>query len=250
MWQADFVASDGLGKVDAGNAVLSKWPISDAERIQLPLRGDQDPLTQYFYLRRNLIKVLVDLPQTDNDLYVVDIHATAFATDDTKQKHVQTYKTTLADLNDAGESFVTGGDLNSVPPYQSAGDNYYGDYCVIDGCQGDDIHTVVDGETVHSEGSYFNNFDGELELMQPFYDSYEPAIPSSEINSDHFTHGTWNTSEADTDKEYWDRKLDYLFTNHLNGNWRWQENSTQTHQDAWPLSDHAPVSGILVLKID
>ncbi len=77
---------------------------------------------------------------------------------------------------------------------------------VIDGCQGDDIHTVVDGETVHSEGSYFNNFDGELELMQPFYDSYEPAIPSSEINSDHFTHGTWNTSEADTDKEYWDRK--------------------------------------------
>ena len=59
MWRADFIPSDGLGKVDVGNVILSKWPIVDAERIQLPLRGDQDKLTQYFYLRRNVLKASI-----------------------------------------------------------------------------------------------------------------------------------------------------------------------------------------------
>ena len=63
MWNAEIIASDGLGKVDAGNAVLSRWEITDAERIKLPLRTDQDPLTQYFYLRRNILKAKIDIPE-------------------------------------------------------------------------------------------------------------------------------------------------------------------------------------------
>ena len=41
VWKAQVVPSDGLGRMDMGTAVLSRWAITDAERIQLPLRGDQ-----------------------------------------------------------------------------------------------------------------------------------------------------------------------------------------------------------------
>ena len=105
---AEIIPSDGLGKVDAGNAVLSRWKITDAERIQLPLRTDQDDLTQYFYLRRNILKAKIALDE-ENKIYAVNIHATAFATDDTKQKHIAKYKNVLDDLVDQGAIFITGG---------------------------------------------------------------------------------------------------------------------------------------------
>jgi len=111
MWNAEIIPSDGLGRVDVGNAVLSRWEITDAERIQLPLRTDQDALTQYFYLRRNILKAKIALP-IDKAFYAVNIHATAFATDDTKQKHIARYKEVLDDLDLLGATFVTGGDLN------------------------------------------------------------------------------------------------------------------------------------------
>ena len=56
MWEVQFVPSDGLGRINTGNAILSKWPLSEAERIQLSLRGDQDALTKAFYVRRNVLK--------------------------------------------------------------------------------------------------------------------------------------------------------------------------------------------------
>ena len=57
-WKADFVPSDGLGRMNSGNAIMSKWKITDAVRIALPLI-DQDGLTQYFYLRRNILKTKI-----------------------------------------------------------------------------------------------------------------------------------------------------------------------------------------------
>ena len=115
MWNSELIPSDGLGKVDAGNAVLSRWKIIDAERIQLPLRTDQDDLTQYFYLRRNILKAKIAL-DGENEIYAVNIHATAFATDDTKQQHINKFKEVLDDLESQGAIFVSGGDLNSIPP--------------------------------------------------------------------------------------------------------------------------------------
>jgi endonuclease/exonuclease/phosphatase family metal-dependent hydrolase len=69
MWQAQAILADGLGRVNTGNLILSKWKLENAERIQLPLRGDQDGLTKYFYLRRNVLKVVVDMPS--NKFYAV-----------------------------------------------------------------------------------------------------------------------------------------------------------------------------------
>ena len=240
MWDAEIVPSDGLGKVDVGNAILSRWKITDAERIKLPLRTDQDALTQYFYLRRNILKAKITLPIPD--FYAVNIHATAFATDDTKQKHIDKYKEVLDALNDQGAVFVTGGDLNSIPtdaePY---------DYCIIDQCEDESWHTSVEEKKYHKEGSYFNNFQaigdypGERDLLQPFYadsQNYFPAIPYEDRNSsNHFTHCTYNTSE---DYRNWDRKLDYLFNN--KEDW---SSTGKTYQDAFYLSDHAPVSATL-----
>ena len=231
MWDAEIIPSDGLGKVNVGNAILSRWKITDAERIQLPLRTDQDALTQYFYLRRNILKAKIALPITE-DFYVVDIHATAFATDDTKEKHIDKYKEVLDKLNDQGAIFVTGGDLNSIPPGAVSTD-----FCMEDICSGESFHTDSDGEP-HREGSYFNNFIGEPNLIQPFY-VYYPAIDSiSTKDPIHFTHSPWNTNY--NNNNYWDRKLDYLFTNFSDG----FSNGT-THQEAHQLSDHAPVSATL-----
>ena len=233
MWKADYIPSDGIGRIDAGNAILSKYELTDAERVQLRLRTDQDGLTKYFYLRRNIVKAKIPaLAQNGKDLFAVNIHATAFATDDTKQRHIDTYVATLSEINDAGDYFVTGGDLNSVPPGSVT------DFCESDMCEGDDYHTEG-AEEDHKEGSYFKNFDGEPDILLPLYDSYEAAIDSSEANLiENFTHGPSTSYEMNNIK--YDRKLDYLFTNKT-----WIDDSSHTHQSAWVLSDHMPVSAII-----
>ena len=247
MWKADFIPSDGIGRIDAGNAILSKYKLTDAERIQLRLRTDQDGLTQYFYLRRNIVKAKIPaLAQGAKDFYAVDIHATAFATDDTKQQHIDKYVKTLAEIHSSGDYFVTGGDLNSVPP----GSEY--DYCLQDMCPGekykDENGNEIDYHSIdsltggpHKEGAYFNNFDGERDILVPLYDAYDSAIDSADANLPiHLTHGP-STSYEMNDIKY-DRKLDYLFTNGI-----WENASSKTHQAAWELSDHLPVSAVVNL---
>tara|TARA_B100000029_G_scaffold514426_1_gene617178 strand:+ start:7748 stop:8851 length:1104 start_codon:yes stop_codon:yes gene_type:complete len=232
MWKTDLIPMNGLGKVDVGNAILSKWPITDASRIQLSLRTDQDPVTQYFYLRRNMLKVKIDIPI--DDFYVLNIHATAFATDNTKQKHIDEYYNQLNLENELGHLFVSGGDLNSIPP-----DAQKYDYCEFDQCEEELFHTINDIEGPHREGSYFNNFDGELSLLNPLYMKFYPAINTNVKNDNiHFTHSQWNNNSEN--EIYWDRKLDYLFTNIAD----WSETG-KTHQEAFLLSDHAPISAII-----
>ena len=244
MWKADFIPSDGIGRIDAGNAILSKYELTHAERIQLRLRTDQDGLTQHFYLRRNIVKAKIPkLIQGSKDFYAVDIHATAFATDDTKQQHIDKYVETLASIHSSGDYFVTGGDLNSVPP----GSEY--DYCLQDMCLGEKYKDVNENEIgyhsidsltggPHKEGAYFNNFDGEREILVPLYDAYDSAIDSADASLPiHLTHGP-STSYEMNDIKY-DRKLDYLFTNGI-----WDNASSKTHQAAWELSDHLPVSAV------
>jgi endonuclease/exonuclease/phosphatase family metal-dependent hydrolase len=235
MWKADFIPSDGIGRIDAGNAILSKYELSDAERIQLDLRTDQDGLTQYFYLRRNIVKAKIPaLVQGAKDFYAVDIHATAFATDDTKQQHIDKYVETLAEIQSSGDYFVTGGDFNSIPPGADSTD-----FCDEDICSGESIHTDADGEP-HKEGSYFENFSGEPDILVPLYDTYNSAIDTASYNlPEHFTHAPSTGMIDDTTATMYDRKLDYLFTNGI-----WENASSKTHQAVWELSDHLPVSAV------
>ncbi len=225
MWESQVILADGLGRVNTGNLVLSKWKLVNAERYQLALRGDQDGLTQYFYLRRNVIKAKVDMP--GKPFYAVNTHLTAFATDDTKQKHIDGFKAILDGILAEGESFVAGGDLNEIPPNSSKLD-----YCLEDQCEGESYHSG--GESEHKEGAYFAP---EIMWLNPLYKTYKPAIPLNEYGAYetmHFTH-------SPDDKLTLDRKLDYLWTNTgwLGG---------KTHPEATSLSDHIPVSAKWVVK--
>ena len=231
MWKAQVIPSDGIGRIDAGNVVMSKWEIETAERIQLPLRTDQDALTQMFYLRRNALKAKIAIQGQDN-FYAINTHATAFATDDTKQRHIDKFSEVLDEIDAAGYVFVSGGDLNSVPPGAEI------DFCVEDACEDDILHTDEDGEP-HLEGSYFNNFEDEPTLLQLLYNTYNTAISLADaVTPAHNTHSTsW-------DREL-DRKLDYIFTNQET-----VSDTGQTYQDAVEsrqLSDHAPVSVSIIL---
>jgi endonuclease/exonuclease/phosphatase family metal-dependent hydrolase len=220
MWEVQFVPSDGLGRINTGNAILSKWPLSDAERIQLSLRGDQDDLTRAFYVRRNVLRAKVNYP--GNLFWAVDIHASAFSNDDTKQKQYVEFKAVLDELDTQGEHFVAGGDLNQLPP--GAVKN---NYCDNDRCPSESMED--------DEGCDFSN---ETTWISALFDSYVPAVSLVNYLQDensYFTHAS--THDASDERYEWNRKLDYLFTNT-----DWVPRSTVTHQDAVLESDHVAVA--------
>ena len=237
MSEVDFAPTDGLGRVNTGNAILSRYPLTEAERIQLRLRTDQDALVKYFYAKRNIIKANIpSLGQNDKKLIAVNIHATAFATDDTKERHIEKYIEVLGEINEGGNLFVAGGDLNSVPP----GSNI--DFCEQDMCPSDP--DSIRNHLKHKEGSYFNNFEGEPAILAPLYNMYQAAIQPDLSNlSIHFTHAPSTSRDSDGKLTKYDRKLDYLFTNSS-----FESGSGTTHQSAWNLSDHTPVSATLILE--
>lgn len=219
MWEAQFVPSDGLGRVNTGNAVLSRWKITNTERIKLPLRGDQDALTRYFYLRRNILKVEVAVPNTEA-FYVLDIHATAFATDNTKQKHLERFKEEIDKVAETGALFVAGGDLNSLPPGSDSTN-----YCDEERCPGAPPGSCPDG----------SDYTGQAPWIEPLYNAYDFAVPLDVYQMENRLYFSQGFPKPN-------KKIDYLLTREGG----WVPGSEQTHQDAYLLSDHVPVSARLV----
>jgi endonuclease/exonuclease/phosphatase family metal-dependent hydrolase len=223
MWQAQYVPSDGLGRINTGQAVFSRWKITDSQRIQLPLRSDQDALTKYFYLRRNLLKVKIALPGLDN-FYVLNPHLDAFSTDGTKKKQIDRVSAEMYRLTQAGAVVILGGDLNLVPPGSDSTD-----YCMEDKCPGEHFHGQND-HPKHKDGS---NYTPEITWLQELYDYYSCSIPLSKYlanQQQYFTETPdWNA--------FWDRKIDYLFTNT-----KWIADSDVTFQNITDLSDHVPIA--------
>jgi endonuclease/exonuclease/phosphatase family metal-dependent hydrolase len=222
-WKADFVPSDGLGRMNSGNAIMSKWEITDAVRIALPLI-DQDGLTQYFYLRRNILKTTIQIG--DDELHVLNIHAAAYSKDGTKKEQIDIFKGEIDDLDSEGLLFVAGGDFNAIPPNSLN--------CLEEGFpdRPDDL-----GEDYEVE-------DYDLDDMEEFYVDYHPDISPDDYIlyeefgiyvSPYYTHSIY----IDLPEIDWNRKLDYLFTNNETG---WIVNSDSTHQDTRQLSDHCPIT--------
>jgi len=227
-WDAQFIPSDGLGRMDMGNVIMSRWEITEAKRLQLPLRGDQDGLTRYFYLRRNILTAKIAIPQLD-DFCVVNVHTSAFSTDNTKRNQIDRFKALLDEIDDSGGLFIAGGDLNELPPGSKITD-----FCLKDMCPGESYHNPGDNP-LHKEGS---NFTQEQDWLTSLYDSFQSALDLDDYqinNTSYFTHSVG----TDT---IWDRKLDYLFTN---GNWL--PDLSITHLEARHLSDHAPVMASFVI---
>lgn len=219
-WKADYIPSDGLGRMDSGNAILSRWPIAEAVRIALPPAAEQSAITRYFYLKRNILKTRLDVG--GNELYVLDVHTEAFS-DDARKRHLERFEDELDALDAAGAWLVAGGDLNSIPRGSPLRRDFPDD-CDDARFEGDD-------------------YTGEDDWLDGLYGKYAPAVPPATFEDDPAAHLTFSGNE----RVFWSRKLDYLFTSGS-----WVSGSALTHQseerggvDTLPLSDHAPVSAEL-----
>ncbi len=227
-WQADFIPSDGLGAMDNGSAILSRWPIAEAERHALPLRTDQSSLTRYFYLRRNVLSARLELPAgsaAGRDVWVVNVHTDAYGEDGTKLRHIDGFSDVMNALDDAGAVVIGGGDLNALPPGAEQQHDFPDSVC-------EDEEFIAD------------DYRPEADWLDPLFARYAHFVPLADIQADnarHFTH----TVDG---RGYWNRQLDYLFTNQT-----WRAGSGVVHQDratglpTMPLSDHAPIVGEVVL---
>lgn len=220
-WRATYVPKHGLGHVDSGNVVMAKWPFDRAVRLALPLIRDQDPVTRYFYLKRNMLKATLDVPGY-GDLTVVNTHLSAFSEDGTRRRQVRELEEELASIDDSGRRIVAGGDLNLIPP----GSERTTDFPDVS-CSKEDFEPADYGD--------------KLGVLQGLYDRYRAAIPLEKYRTSNDPYFTYS---ADADVG-WSRKLDYLFTNA-----DWRDGLVHQGEDRGGLptlerSDHAPVTGEL-----
>lgn len=225
-WKSQFIPSDGLGRMDEGNAILSPWPLDDAKRFQLPLRNDIDALTRYFYVRENVMQARVNIPGVP-DFYAVCTHLAAFSVDDTKKRQMDEFISILQTLDQQGHRFVAGGDLNLLPPNADSTD-----YCDEKACPGEHFHGPNDNP-FHKDGA---NYTPEITWLNPIFEQFNPSLTLEQYKTDENRYFT-NTMVDST----WDCTLDYLFANTP-----WKPGTHQSHQEA-PESDHAPVTAYWVI---
>jgi len=228
VWVVDHIPQNGLGKVEMGQAVFSRYPIVRNTRVDLPQSGDNSAVTNYFWLHRAV--QITEVEVSGNVLTVVNNHPTAYALDGTKQIH-------LAEIFDwsaqADGPVVTGGDFNVIPPGSLVTEGF-----------ADNAPADVPGVT---EVAYTPD---EIAALEPFYESFSPAIDlaayqaaTEPVEQERFlTHSVSQTTG-------FTQKLDYLFTTEA---WR-EAHTLQAVGDGAPavtadpnaLSDHAPILGVL-----
>lgn len=219
-WRADYVPSDGLGAVDSGNGILSKFPLANAERIALDLRTDQSAIERYFYLRRNLLRADLELPG-GGVVHLVAIHAEAYGQDGTKKQHIDRFAQELDAQAATGGTVVGAGDLNTLPPGTEKQFGFPDSVCADEDFVADD-------------------YRAEATWLEPLYARYTPEIPLAAYqagNAPYFSH----TTDGDG---FWNRKLDYIFTNAevVPGSGLVHQDEAHGGMATMPLSDHAPVT--------
>ncbi|MEN3040388.1 MAG: endonuclease/exonuclease/phosphatase family protein [Bacteroidia bacterium] len=226
-WHVKYLPSRGLGRINSGNAIFSRWPIDTAYRIPLPLVQAYPWWYRLFYLRRNLLVAHIPLPNCPN-FWVVNTHLEAYVPepDSTRYIQIQHFTKLLDSLTQAGAIWVAGGDLNTVPP----GTKKLKDFD-DNACKTKDPTFVAD------------DYTREVNWLLPLYQRYREVIPLEVYQAreaDFYSHTV-------NGRGWWNRRLDYLFTNA-----RWvdglvHQDSTKGGMETFPLSDHAPVTGRLIL---
>lgn len=243
-WDARYVPSEGLGRINLGNAILSRYPILKAERIRQEDRTDQDPLTSTFYIKRAIGRAELDVG-AGRTVAAYVVHTEAYDQDGTKQRQIQQIHDVLAQES---LPWVLGGDLNELPPVC---DERVG---VSDpaSCLGKLRLSGFLDERASSVGTDFEQPPYTPSIMKQFYDDFEPSIPlarygvGEENQRRYFTHTVLGPDEVNDQgvPGTWNRTLDYLF---LRKGQVWTD--TDVIQDkAARLSDHAPVVGTWSLR--
>ncbi|MBF5041532.1 hypothetical protein FGE12_03975 [Aggregicoccus sp. 17bor-14] len=232
-WDSRYIPSEGVGRMNLGNAILSTYPIVFAERIPQEDRSDQDPLTRTFYIHRAVARAVLQVGE--RQVAALTVHTEAYDTDGTKQKHLKQIATLLQEEK---LPFVIGGDFNSLPPV-AVRTSHFND------------------EHPSSLGTEFEQPPYPLEDMVPFFRDYVPAIPLERMGSTestqrrYFTHSVIGPDTVGSLGEpgFWNRTLDYLFVRAPDA---WVPGTTDVLQQAGDsgiqsnplyLSDHCPTVG-------
>jgi endonuclease/exonuclease/phosphatase family metal-dependent hydrolase len=249
-WDARYVPSEGVGRINLGNAIFSRYPITKAERIRQVDRTDQDALTAAFYIKRAIGRAEVDVGGRTIAAYVV--HTEAYDFDGTKQKQIQQ----IYDLmKDETMPWLLGGDFNELPPVcdekAPAGDP--------NNCDGKLRLSGFLDERASSKGTEYEQPPYTPSVMKKFYDDYEPSIPLArygvgEANQrPYFTHSVLGPDGVNDDgvPGWWNRTLDYFF---IRKGETWEATDVLQEPgrlgivgDPSRLSDHAPIVGTWVL---
>lgn len=222
-WRASYIPRHGLGRMDSGNAILSRWPFREASRLALPLISEQNFLVRYFYLKRNILKSRLEIPGFGS-LYVLNTHLSAFSQDGTRCRQLEQLEGELRALDEEGHRFVAGGDLNLIPP----GSEVTRDFADAQ-CEKEDFEAA--------------DYSDKVGLLDDMYARWEPAAPLEDYRSNNAPYMTYTGDEEVS----WTRKLDYLFTNEdfVEGSGRVYQNEKRGGLDTIDLSDHAPVEATL-----
>jgi endonuclease/exonuclease/phosphatase family metal-dependent hydrolase len=241
-WRSKYIPSEGLGRMDLGNAIFSRYPITSATRIAQIDRTDQDALTRYYYIHRAVGRVVIDVGY---DVAAMVVHTEAYDKDGTKAKQLVQI---LDIMNNEPLPFVIGGDFNAVPP----GTKKLADF--------NDLNP-------REKGTDFEQPPYPPDEMVPFYDAFVPHIATERYGEfeldqiNYYTHGLIGPDHIGSLGEhgFWTRQLDYLF---LRPPANWVPGSTDNIQslgrgiglgssgvmiDPMLLSDHCPVVGIWLL---
>ena len=211
-WKAKYIPSEGIGKMDSGNVILSKWKLKNAKRIALPLIAEQHPMVRYFYLKRNFLHVKMKI--SDGELNLINTHVSAYAKDNTKKQQIEIIKQYADSLSNEGQLFILAGDFNALPPNTLQTQSFDDSVC-------EDVDFDAD------------DYSGETDWMLPYYESYQSAISLGEYSHDNLKHYSHTTDK----NGFWNRKTDYIFTNK-----RFVLGSGVTIQDWMEASDHAPIT--------
>lgn len=215
-WKASHIPSNGLGRMNSGLAIFSQHPLSKAQRIALPQIEEQNTVVRYFYLRRCLLDC--EIIVNGETMRLLTTHTEAYSSDGTKKKQLDIIRQYLQSIQ---QTFILARDFNSLPPGTIKTKGFPDSFCTDGDFEADD-------------------YSQETNWMQPFYDHYSPAVSINDYkknNAAYFTH----TVDG---RNFWNRKLDYLFTNQSfipNSEITWQSNDNGGIE-TMPLSDHCPVS--------
>ncbi len=224
--QVDFLPTDGMGHIDFGNAILTRWPISEATRIALPLVESYPAYYKYLYLKRHVLTAKIDLPWNDN-FYAVNTHLEAFSEGNAKLNQIEKFHSVLTDLSDQGIDWVAAGDLNSLP----RGSERLSEF--PDDCAG-----MFDAD----------DYAGEEAWLDILFEDFNSAMDLTDYAQN---NAAWFSYTGDPEKG-WTRALDYVFTNQTWANGGTEnivmQSIEQGGYETLYLSDHAPVKAILSVE--
>lgn len=246
-WNSRYVPSEGVGRIDLGNAIFSRYPITRAERIRQVDRTDQDVLTSTFYIKRAIGRAEVDVGNGRTVAAYV-VHTEAYDFDGTKQKQIQQIYDLLKEEQ---LPWVIGGDFNELPPVcdEKAGAGS------ADSCEGKLRLSGFLDERASSKGTQYEQPPYTPSVMKKFYDDFEPYIPLARYGVGEaaqlpwFTHSVLGPDGVNDEgvAGRWNRTLDYFF---IRKGEAWTDTDVLQEPgrqgitgDPSRLSDHAPIVG-------